>query len=57
MTYKDRTFCGSPHCENKCGRKMTELEMAKQKAFFAAQGFSIPVSYSYFCGEPKPKVD
>ena len=26
MTFKDKTFCASPNCTNKCGRKMTEEE-------------------------------
>jgi hypothetical protein len=26
MCFKDKTFCGSPTCKNKCGRKMTKEE-------------------------------
>jgi sulfatase maturation enzyme AslB (radical SAM superfamily) len=52
MTWNDRTYCATPDCHNECGRKMSDKEIAQQKAFFAAQGYSIPVSYAYFCGEP-----
>ena len=56
--YRDKTYCASPNCKNECGRKMSELEQAQQKAFFAAQGYTLPVSYGYFCGEPeKAKED
>lgn len=53
MSYKDRTYCATPDCKNDCGRKMSDMEVAQQKAFFAAQGYNIPVSYAFFCGEPK----
>jgi hypothetical protein len=52
MNYRDRTYCASPACQNACGRKMSDLEIAQKKAFAFAQGFEIPVSYAYFCGEP-----
>lgn len=51
MSYNDRTYCGSPDCHNECGRKMTNMQIAQRKAFYAAQGYNIPVSYAYFCGE------
>lgn len=42
MVYLDRTFCLSPDCENKCGRKMTEKQRSK-----------IPddavISWGFFC--------
>jgi hypothetical protein len=53
ISFKDKTYCASPNCENECGRKMSEFEKAQQNAFFAAQGFVLPVSYGYFCGEPE----
>lgn len=54
ITFKDKTYCSSPHCINECGRKMTEEER-KQLREMALKGpnFCIPVSYGYFCGEPK----
>lgn len=27
--YKDKTFCGSEKCQNKCNRKMTDEEFAE----------------------------
>lgn len=53
MSFKDRTYCASPNCENKCGRKMSikerdELnELNKVRLFYPCE-----VSYGYFCGEP-----
>jgi hypothetical protein len=55
MTYKDRTYCASPDCNNKCGRKMTNMEIAHHKAFFAQHGYDIPVSYGYFCDKKEQK--
>lgn len=53
MIYKDRTYCASPDCHNECGRKMSDFEIVQKKAFYAAQGFELTVSYAYFCGEPE----
>ena len=49
MSYKDKTFCASPHCKNECGRKITE----EDKKFLKGHPW-YPVSYAYFCGEPPP---
>ncbi len=46
MNYLDRTFCASPDCKNKCGRKMTEKEKNRMPDYEQ-------VSYAYFCGEPQ----
>lgn len=46
----DKTFCSSPNCKNKCGRKMTE----EQQKFALSHQF-YPISYGYFCGEPIEK--
>lgn len=51
MTYKDRTFCSSPSCENKCGRKLTE----KDKFFLVGHPW-YPVSYQDFCSKPLDAV-
>ncbi len=56
MSYNDRTYCASPDCHNECGRQMSSMEKAQQKAFFAAHGYNIPVSYAYFCGEPQEET-
>ena len=53
MSYKDKTYCGSPHCENKCGRKLSE-EQKRELAMLSDAGYwSAQVSYAYFCGEPE----
>jgi len=46
MTFKDRTYCASPDCNNKCGRKMGEEE----RHALAYCDYQV-VSYGYFCGE------
>lgn len=43
-SFKDKTFCASPGCENECGRKMTEDE---KKELIRDP---MPVCYAYFCG-------
>ena len=53
MTFKDKTFCASPGCDNKCGRKMTSKEKSQLmglRKMHPSKDF--PVSYGYFCGEP-----
>jgi hypothetical protein len=53
MSFKDKTFCASPNCKNKCGRKMTENEKDQYIQMVSRLHFSIPVSYAYFCVEPE----
>ncbi len=48
MCYKDMTFCVSPNCENKCGRKLTEK--IKQDAVKWWGGKDVPIAVSCFCG-------
>lgn len=43
MTYKDRTFCISPNCNNECGRQLTN-EIAEEAEFLG-----MLISASYFC--------
>lgn len=43
----DRTFCASPNCKNKCGRKLA----IDHRDIPIESGRSI--SFAYFCGEPK----
>ena len=46
MCYKDMTFCISPECENKCGRKLTsEIKIAAEKWMKNA-----PIACACFCG-------
>lgn len=46
--YRDKTYCASPNCKNKCGRKMSpEIEyLLKQDKYGRTY-------YAYFCGETK----
>ena len=46
MTFLDKTFCVSPNCENKCGRKMTDKE---RKLLDSIPEDEIYISASYFC--------
>ncbi len=59
MTYKDKTFCGSTHCKNKCGRKMTD-EMAEELYKLAwknpASSYHM-TSYTCFCDENGELID
>lgn len=43
MTYKDKAFCASKGCQNKCGRKLEEQE--KQEALKGGHR----ILYGYFC--------
>jgi hypothetical protein len=45
--YRDKTYCASPDCKNKCGRKMSN----EIKAILATDKYG-RTSYAYFCGEP-----
>lgn len=53
MSFKDRTFCASKNCKNKCGRKMTSNEK-QELAKLGIEGvkLSLLVTYEYFCEEP-----
>jgi hypothetical protein len=49
ICYKDKTFCVSPSCTNKCGRKLTpEIKEAAQK-WWGMEG-EAPIAISCFCG-------
>jgi hypothetical protein len=48
MCYKDMTFCVSPFCENKCGRKLTtEIVQAAEEWWGNEEA---PIAVGYFCG-------
>ena len=47
VIYRDTTYCASPHCQNKCGRKLTPEQEATVKLH------NIELWYGYFCGEPE----
>ncbi len=46
MTFLDKTFCISPRCENKCGRKMTDKERKLLDSIPEDERY---ISASYFC--------
>lgn len=48
-SYKDQTFCASPNCENKCGRKPTPEELAE------AERTNTPMMWGYYCYDKEPK--
>ncbi len=50
ICYKDRTFCASPNCENKCGRKPTKEDLER------ANALGLPMSFGYFCSEVNVNV-
>lgn len=41
--YRDRTFCGSPNCKNKCESQLTKEQAAD------AESMNMPIAYSEFC--------
>ena len=45
--YKDRTWCGSTNCQNKCGRKLTEEDRQKAIKWWGNEYF--PISVARFC--------
>lgn len=44
----DRTFCSSPNCQNKCGRKLTDDLILLYTKQWGNENF--PVAMSPFCG-------
>jgi hypothetical protein len=56
MSFKDKTFCASPGCTGKCGRKMTHTERSQLRGITKMIGKAYPVAYAYFCGEPNEQV-
>lgn len=49
MCYKDRTFCISPNCKNKCRSKLTEEIKDGAKRWWGSD--DVPISVAYFCDE------
>ncbi len=45
LCYRDRTFCISAYCTNKCGRQLT------RKDRIAAAEMELPIGGSIFCGK------
>lgn len=55
MSYKDKTWCASPNCEGKCGRRLNDHDRGLAQAL----GQDQYMSYAYFCGVPDdlPPID
>lgn len=56
ICYKDTTFCLSPNCA--CGRALTrEIERDAQRWWNETGGRGgVPISGSYFCGQPEKEA-
>ena len=53
MCYKDRTYCISKGCQNKCGRKLTDLVKEGAERWWGSK--DAPIAVAEFCdakGEP-----
>jgi hypothetical protein len=48
LCYLDKTFCISPNCENKCGRKLTEEIIADANKWWGKPS-GAPIAMSSFC--------
>lgn len=57
MSYKDTTYCASPTCTNKCGRKPSDELMRMQQEHLNTYGQHLPLWWSYFCGEDGELLD
>ena len=53
ICFKDRSFCGSPNCQNQCGRKMTQEEEYEYKRANEPDQWDgmLGVSYVRFCDD------
>lgn len=47
MVFLDKTFCSSPNCQNKCGRKMTDQEDYYRLNVWG----DLPVAIAKFCDD------
>ena len=55
MCYRDRTFCVSPACQNKCGCKLTEEIKNKAQQWWGKP--DAPIACSKLCDEKGGLVD
>jgi hypothetical protein len=58
LSFKDKTFCASPNCTNKCNRKMTDKESREYKIVNLPKNSNekLGISYAYFCGIPNKDI-
>jgi len=61
MCYRDRTYCVSPNCQNKCGSKLTDLVRNAASKWWLevtnGRESDAPICMAYLCdehGEVKP---
>ena len=48
--FRDQTYCVSPGCENKCGRKLTPEVVDAARKWWGTK--EAPLTVGFFCGEP-----
>lgn len=54
ICYRDRTFCASPNCKNKCGRELTD-EIKRQASEWwlsftnGRTSIGAPIAMAFFC--------
>jgi len=51
ITYKDKTFCSSVNCKNKCGRKITSKDVSDAKRL------KLPICFADFCSEKQDQQE
>lgn len=54
--YRDRTFCASPNCKNKCGRQLnSEIKRKAEEWWMSFTNgrtcIDAPIATAYFCDE------
>lgn len=49
ICYRDRTWCGSPNCKDKCGRQFTKADEAAAIRWWGGTDF--PISIRNYCDE------
>ena len=47
--YRDRTWCASKGCKNKCGRQFTEEDHKHALEWWGGEGY--PLIIAHFCDE------
>lgn len=49
ICYKDTTWCVSPNCQDKCGRKLKDSDREAAKRWWGGDG--APIAVREFCNE------
>lgn len=55
ICFRDRTYCVSKNCTNKCGRKLTDEVTAAAKVWWG--GDDAPIAVGTFCEEETTNVE